>query len=92
MKRSPLTILFVTVFIDLLGFGFIFPILPLYVKQFGGAPVVSGWLAASYNVMQFAFAPLWGRLSDRWDRRDRDWDHDRRYHRIRRHHDDDDDD
>ena len=67
--RSPLFILFITVAIDLLGFGIILPLLPLYVKQFGGSPVMAGWLTASYSVMQFLFAPIWGRLSDLHGRR-----------------------
>jgi len=69
MKRSPLVILFITVVIDLLGFGIILPLLPLYVKQFGGTPVQAGWLATSFSIMQFLFAPIWGRASDLWGRR-----------------------
>lgn len=69
MKRSPLIILFITVVIDLLGFGIILPLLPLYVKQFGGTPQLSGWLTASFSIMQFIFAPIWGRASDFWGRR-----------------------
>lgn len=69
MRRSPLIILFTTVLIDLLGFGIILPLLPLYVEQFGGTPVVAGWLATSFSAMQFLFAPLWGRLSDVHGRR-----------------------
>jgi len=69
MKRTPLIVLFITVAIDLLGFGIIFPLLPLYVKQFNGTPTIAGWLAASFSVMQFLFCPIWGRASDRWGRR-----------------------
>lgn len=69
MRRSPLIILFVTVVIDLLGFGIILPLLPLYVKEYGGTPQVAGLLSASFSVMQFLFAPVWGRASDRWGRR-----------------------
>ncbi len=69
MKRSPLMILFVCVFIDLLGFGLIIPLLPVYVKYFGGTPTISGWMAGCYSLMQFLFAPLWGKLSDRVGRR-----------------------
>lgn len=69
MKRSPLVILFVTVVIDLLGFGIILPLLPLYVKQFDGTPVIAGWLATSFSIMQFLFAPIWGRVSDIHGRR-----------------------
>src|SRR5688572_25012198 len=69
MKRSPLIILFITVVIDLLGFGIILPILPMYVKQFGGGPLVTGWLTTSFSLMQFIFAPIWGRASDLYGRR-----------------------
>lgn len=69
MKRSPLIILFITVVIDLLGFGIILPLLPLYVKQFNGTPVQAGFLTASFSVMQFIFSPIWGRLSDLHGRR-----------------------
>jgi len=69
MKRSPLFILFITVVIDLLGFGIILPLLPLYVKQFDGTPVIAGWLATSFSIMQFLFAPIWGRVSDLHGRR-----------------------
>lgn len=69
MKKSPLVILFITVVIDLLGFGIILPLLPLYVKQFGGGPIVAGWLTAAYSLMVFTFSPIWGRLSDLHGRR-----------------------
>jgi multidrug resistance protein len=69
MKRSPLLILFITVVIDLLGFGIILPLLPLYIDKFGGTPVVAGWLSTVFSVMQFIFAPIWGRASDVWGRR-----------------------
>jgi multidrug resistance protein len=69
MKRSPLIILFVTIFIDLLGFGIVLPLLPIYIRHYGGTPAVGGWLLASFSVMQFLFSPIWGRLSDRHGRR-----------------------
>src|SRR5215212_59804 len=71
MKRSPLLIIFVTVFIDLIGFGIVIPVLPYYVegtKFHASAPVV-GLLFASYSVMQLIFTPILGRLSDRYGRR-----------------------
>ncbi|MCA9270159.1 MAG: MFS transporter, partial [Planctomycetales bacterium] len=63
--------IFLTVFIDLLGFGMVLPLLPIYAKQFGADPsgVSLGLLMASFSIMQFLFAPLWGRLSDRIGRR-----------------------
>jgi len=69
MKRSPLIVLFATLFIDLLGFGLILPNIPVYIKHYGGAPWVGGWLLACYSITQFIFAPIWGRLSDRIGRR-----------------------
>jgi DHA1 family tetracycline resistance protein-like MFS transporter len=66
---SPLVIIFVTVFIDLLGFGIIIPLLPFYAEHFGASALAVGLLSTSYSVAQFLFAPLWGRLSDRIGRR-----------------------
>ena len=69
--RGSLLVIFLTVFIDLLGFGIVLPLLPLYADQFGHDP--SGWmiglLMASFSIMQFLFAPIWGLLSDRVGRR-----------------------
>ncbi len=69
MKRSPIVIIFVTVFIDLLGFGIIIPLLPFYAERFGATAFAVGMLATSFSLMQFIFAPIWGRLSDRVGRR-----------------------
>ena len=69
MKLSPLIIVFVTVFIDLLGFGIIIPLLPFYAETFGATAFTVGMLATSFSLMQFVFAPIWGRLSDRVGRR-----------------------
>src|SRR5512145_1442945 len=66
---SPLVIVFVTVFIDLLGFGIIIPLLPFYAETFGATGFTIGLLATSFSLMQFIFAPIWGRLSDRVGRR-----------------------
>jgi len=65
----PLIIVFVTVFIDLLGFGIIIPLLPFYAETFGATAFTVGMLATSFSLMQFVFAPIWGRLSDRVGRR-----------------------
>ena len=69
MKRSPLAVIFVTVFIDLVGFGIVIPLLPFYASRFGASPFVIGVLFASYSVMQLVFSPVLGRLSDRHGRR-----------------------
>jgi len=66
---APLAIVFVTVLIDLIGFGIVLPILPLWAERFGASPTEIGLLTASYSLMQVIFAPLWGRLSDRVGRR-----------------------
>jgi multidrug resistance protein len=67
--RSPLMIVFVTVFIDLLGFGIIIPLLPFYAETFGAHAFTVAMLSTSFSLMQFIFAPIWGRLSDRIGRR-----------------------
>jgi MFS transporter, DHA1 family, tetracycline resistance protein len=64
-----LPILFVTVFIDLVGFGIIVPFLAYYVESFGARAAVVGLLMSSYSLAQFVFAPMWGRVSDRVGRR-----------------------
>ncbi|HEX8163917.1 MAG TPA: MFS transporter [Pyrinomonadaceae bacterium] len=71
MKRSPLVVIFVTVFIDLIGFGIVIPVLPYYVEgtKFNASPSMVGLLFASYSVMQLVFTPVLGRLSDRHGRR-----------------------
>ena len=57
------------VFIDLLGFGLIIPLLPFYAEHFGASPAVVTLLMASYSLMQFIAAPILGSLSDRHGRR-----------------------
>lgn len=71
MKRSPLLVIFITVFIDLIGFGIVIPVLPFYVEgtKFNATPRAVGLLLASYSVMQLIFTPILGRLSDKYGRR-----------------------
>src|SRR5919202_6612336 len=71
MRRSPLVVIFVTVFIDLVGFGIVIPVLPFYVEgtKFNASPRMVGLLFASYSVMQLIFTPILGRLSDKHGRR-----------------------
>jgi len=69
VKLSPVIIVFLTVFIDLLGFGIIIPLLPFYAETFGATAFTVGLLATSFSLMQFIFAPIWGRVSDRVGRR-----------------------
>lgn len=69
--KGSLFVIFLTVFIDLLGFGLVLPLLPIYADQFVVDP--HGWqlglLMASFSLMQFLVAPIWGNLSDRIGRR-----------------------
>ena len=67
--RAKIGIVFLIVFIDLVGFGIVIPILPLYAEKYGPSPLVFGLLMASFSIMQFIFAPILGRLSDRIGRR-----------------------
>ena len=61
--------LFLIVFIDLVGFGIIIPLLPFFGEHFDASPAVIGLLMASYSLTQFIAAPFWGRASDRIGRR-----------------------
>ena len=66
---SPLFVIFLTVFIDMVGFGIVIPVLPLYAEHFHATPVQIGWLTGIYSGMQIIFVPILGRLSDRFGRR-----------------------
>lgn len=69
MKNKALFSIFLIVFIDMLGFGLILPLLPYYAETFGASDAVIGLLVASYAAAQLAGAPLLGRFSDRFGRR-----------------------
>lgn len=64
-----LAILFLTVFMDLLGFGLVIPILPIYSVELGASAFEVGMIMAVYALMNFVFSPFWGSLSDRHGRR-----------------------
>jgi MFS transporter, DHA1 family, tetracycline resistance protein len=69
MNRKPsMFVVFLTVFVDLIGFGIVVPLVPLYSRDFGAGPWL-GVILASFSAMQFVFSPIWGRLSDRYGRR-----------------------
>jgi multidrug resistance protein len=68
-NKSPLFILFVTIFIDLLGFGLVIPILPVFSKELHASAIEIGLIAGLYSLMNFIFAPFWGTLSDKIGRR-----------------------
>jgi multidrug resistance protein len=65
----PLLVIFLTVFVNLIGFGIIIPLLPFYAETFGASPVVIGLLFAAFSLAQLIAAPTLGVLSDRWGRR-----------------------
>lgn len=68
-EKKPLVIIFLTVFIYLLGFGIIIPIIPILGTQMGATAFQAGLLISVYSLMQFVFSPFWGRLSDKYGRR-----------------------
>lgn len=70
MKRTPLLIIFLTVFIDLMGFGILIPLLPSFAsEQLGVSDFGIGILVACFSLVQFIFNPILGSLSDRYGRR-----------------------
>ena len=69
MKKTSLAVLFLTVFIDLIGFGMVIPFLSFYAREYGASGTTVGMVVGVYSIMQFFFAPVWGRLSDRIGRR-----------------------
>src|SRR5215471_18068429 len=69
MRKPSVLVIFLTVFIDLIGFGIVVPLVPLYSRHFGAHGAVIGIIIASFSAMQFIFSPIWGRLSDRHGRR-----------------------
>ena len=67
--RPSLGVIFLTVFLDLVGFGLVIPLLPSYSRDFGATGLETGLLFGVYSLMQLVFAPWWGALSDRIGRR-----------------------
>ena len=75
--RFALLIVFLTVFIDLLGFGIVLPVMPRqaepYLDELGVSQIMAGGiigvLFSVFSLMQFVFSPIWGRLSDRFGRK-----------------------
>ena len=65
----PLVVIFLTIFVNLVGFGIIIPLLPFYAETFGASPIVIGFLFASFSISQLVAAPFLGEWSDRWGRR-----------------------
>src|SRR6266478_8436213 len=69
MRKPSVLVVFLTVFIDLIGFGLVLPLLPIYSQEFGATGFMIGAIMAVFSTMQFLFAPAWGRLADRIGRR-----------------------
>ncbi len=69
MRNNRLLIIFLVVFVDLLGFSLILPLLPYYAEQYGANAIIIGLLTASYAAAQLVGAPILGRLSDQYGRR-----------------------
>jgi MFS transporter, DHA1 family, tetracycline resistance protein len=74
VSRHAVTFVLITVFLDMVGFGIILPVLPALIREVGHvgidrAAVIGGWMFAAFSLAQFAFAPLMGNLSDRFGRR-----------------------
>ncbi|OCA80829.1 MFS transporter [Pseudobacillus wudalianchiensis] len=67
--KKALPILFVVMFLVMVGFGIIIPVLPFYAENIGASPTQLGLLMAVYSLMQLLFAPMWGRISDRIGRK-----------------------
>jgi DHA1 family tetracycline resistance protein-like MFS transporter len=65
----PLLVIFLTIFVNLIGFGIIIPLLPFYAETFGASPLVIGLLFAVFSVCQLVAAPILGDWSDRYGRR-----------------------
>ncbi len=68
-RRRAFATIFLTILLDLIGFGMILPLLPFYAQRFDATPLQIGVLFSSYSLAQLVFAPLLGRLSDRKGRR-----------------------
>jgi MFS transporter, DHA1 family, tetracycline resistance protein len=65
----PLLIIFLTILVNLIGFGIIIPLLPFYAETFGASPLTIGLLFASFSLAQLFASPVLGTWSDRWGRR-----------------------
>jgi MFS family permease len=69
LRAASLSTLFLTIFLDLLGFGLVIPFLPGIARRLGAGDFLATMPGAVFSIMQFLFIPIWGRLSDRVGRR-----------------------
>lgn len=67
--KKALPVLFLVMFLVMVGFGIIIPVIPFYAEEIGANPTQLGLLMAVYSLMQLLFAPMWGRISDRIGRK-----------------------
>src|SRR5690349_16645143 len=73
-KQAALSFIFITLLLDVIGFGIIIPVLPTLITELIGgsisdAAMYGGWLMFAFSIMQFIFAPVLGNLSDKYGRR-----------------------
>lgn len=68
-RKPPLFFIYLTIFVNIVGFGMVFPLLPFYAQHFNASETTIGLLAASFAIAQFLLSPIWGRLSDRFGRK-----------------------
>lgn len=68
-NKPQLLFIYLTVFVTLIGFGMVLPLLPFYAKLYNASETTIGLLAASFAIAQFLFSPIWGRASDRYGRK-----------------------
>ena len=68
-NKKQVSLIFLAIFIDMIGFGIVIPILPFAAENFGADGFMLGIFVASFSLMQFIFSPLWGMLSDKVGRR-----------------------
>jgi MFS family permease len=68
-EKRKIWVLLFAAFVDMLGYGMVFPLLPFYAVRLGADAQVVGWMVASFSIAQVAVSPLWGRFSDKWGRR-----------------------
>ncbi len=69
LRRYALITIFIVIFTDILGFGMIIPLVPILARDFGADGLQIGFLISIYSIVQFIFAPYWGRLSDHFGRK-----------------------
>jgi MFS family permease len=69
MRKPSVLVVWLTVFIDLIGFGIVVPLVPVFSKRFDASGLTIGLVLASFSLLQFVFAPIWGKMSDRIGRR-----------------------